>query len=338
MMNTTPPLHSSWIYHLLEGRVAFASCSSQVRQVLECGSPLPLSVVASPSQSGRGQPHSKTLSRTLWHLALLCFSSLESPTLTGIFNHGLTGSHGWRGNPCWLGCIRVIREIRGASRILPILPLALGIFCSLACPAADYETVLAGWFAAQSNLHTWSAELVQTRSLKVLSQPLVSPGRVWVAVPDQFRWELGQPAQTIALRDRDLLSIIYPRLKRVEKYPLNDKQPGPWRDALALLEASFPRDRATLEAHFRMLSAQATNGVFELVLQPRSASARRFMTEIQVSLRTNDFSLAATELRFSDGSALRNDFTNAALNPPLPAGIFDTKPEPGFTVVEPLRQ
>ena len=222
-------------------------------------------------------------------------------------------------------------------RPLGLVLVALVAF-SFTCPAADAETVLAGWFAAQTNLHTWSADLVQTRSLTVLSQPLTAPGKVWVVVPDRFRWELGQPPQTIALRDRDLLSLTYPRLKRVEKYPLNDKQPGPWRDALALLEASFPRDRATLDSHFRVLSATVTNAVFTLALQPKSSAARRFMTEIQVSLRTNDFTLAATELRFSDGSAMRNDFSNAVVNPALPDGLFDTKIEPGYTVVEPLRQ
>jgi len=47
--------------------------------------------------------------------------------------------------------------------------------------------------------------------------------------------------------------------KRVEKYPLNQNQTGPWRDVLALLDASFPRSRAELEAHFRVLSVVQTN-------------------------------------------------------------------------------
>ena len=76
----------------------------------------------------------------------------------------------------------------------------------------------------------------------------------------------------------------------------------------------------------------------QLVLQPRSAAAREFMTEIHVTVHTNNFAPAATELRFSDGSRMRSDFTNAVLNASLPAGIFDAKVEEGYTVVEPLRQ
>ena len=204
--------------------------------------------------------------------------------------------------------------------------------------AASPGDVLDRWFAAQTNIHTWSADLVQTRTLKVLAQPLVSTGKVWLATPDRFRWELGQPAQTIALRQPDQLFIIYPRLKRVEKYPLGDKQVGPWKDALALLEASFPRHRAELESRFRVLSVAQTNSIVQLTLQPKSASARKFMAEIQISFHATDCLPTATELRFSDGSSMRSEFTNAVLNAPISKELFEAKFDPEFVVVEPARQ
>jgi outer membrane lipoprotein-sorting protein len=213
------------------------------------------------------------------------------------------------------------------------------LFCAAAfvCPAADLSGLLDRWLTAQTNFHTWSADAIQTRCFTTLAQPLTSTGRVWVAVPDRFRWEVGQPAQTIALRQPDQLFLIYPRLKRMEKYPLNDKQPGLWKEALALLEASFPRSRAELESRFRVVSVMETNSLGQIALQPKSAAARKFMAGIKVSVRTSDFSLVATELSFTDGSSMRNDFSNAQCNAPLPEGIFDAKVEEGYTVVEPLR-
>jgi outer membrane lipoprotein-sorting protein len=221
-----------------------------------------------------------------------------------------------------------------------VRPLVALLFCLavVVAHAADSGALLDRWFAAQTNVQTWSADLTQTRSLKVLAQPLVSTGRVWVAMPDRFRWELGQPAQTIALHQPDQLFIIYPRLKRAEKYPLNDTQPGPWKDALALLEASFPRNRAGLESRFRVLSVAHTNSTVQVTLQPKSDFARRFMKEIQVTFHTNDGSPAATELRFSDGSSMRSEYTNAVLNAPLGDELFEVKLDKDFTVVEPLRQ
>jgi outer membrane lipoprotein-sorting protein len=218
--------------------------------------------------------------------------------------------------------------------------LALAALCLLAGGAAAQPSsaLLDRWISAQTNLHTWTADCTQTRSLKVLSQPLVSSGKVWVMGPDRFRWELGQPAQTVALRQPDQLLILYPRLKRAEKYPLRGVQPGPWKDALALLEASFPRSRADLESHFRVLSVIETNSMMQVTLQPKSASARKFMAAIQIDVSTNGFSPLATELRFSDGSSMRNDFTNVAINAPLGEELFEAKLDPSFSVVEPLHQ
>ena len=153
-------------------------------------------------------------------------------------------------------------------------------------------------------------------TLKVLNQPLVSTGKVWVT-PGEFRWELGQPVQTIVLRQPDQLLIIYPRLKRAEKYPLDAVPTGPMKDALALLDASLPRDRATMEKNFRLLSATETNSILQMTLQPRSDSARKFIGEIVIGFHTNDFTIAATEMKFADGSSLRNDFTNVVLNQPI---------------------
>jgi outer membrane lipoprotein-sorting protein len=212
-------------------------------------------------------------------------------------------------------------------------------FCAVHCSlAADTNQVLDLWFSAQTNFHTFTAQVIQTRALQVLSEPLVSTGKVWIAMPDHFRWEIGRPAQTIALRQPDSLFIIYPRLKRVEKYPLTGSQPGQWRDVLALLDASFPKSRAVMEAQFRVLSIAQTNADWQMALQPRSALARRLVGEIDICVRTNDFALAATEMKFADGSRMRNDFTNIVLNPVLPEGCFDLKTEPDYTIVEPLRQ
>jgi len=223
------------------------------------------------------------------------------------------------------------------------LPSSIFAFlCLAAClsRAADpsLNPMFDRWFAAQTNIQSWSADFTQTRTFKTLAQPLVSTGKVWVATPGRFRWELGQPAQTIALRQPDQMLIVYPRLKRAEKYALGDVPPGPLKDALSLLDVSFPRDREGMEARFKLLSAMETNSILQMTLQPRSASARKFMAEIQVTVSTNDFSPLATELRFSDGSSMRNDFTNVMANTPLGQELFDGKPDPSFSVVEPSRQ
>ncbi len=215
--------------------------------------------------------------------------------------------------------------------------VALGLAWAVpGAQAADTNAVLNAWLAAQTNLHTWTADFTQTRMLKTLTQPLVAAGKVWFAVPSRFRWEMLSPSRTIALREADQLLVIYPQLKRAERYPMSANTPAEWREALSLLEAGFPRDRAEFQSRFRVLGLVETNGAWQLTLQPASAAARRMMTEIRVSLATNDFALLGNELVFVDGSRMRNDFTNAVLNAPVDQSLFEWKPPPDFKVTEPL--
>ncbi|HWV98416.1 MAG TPA: outer membrane lipoprotein carrier protein LolA [Candidatus Acidoferrum sp.] len=216
--------------------------------------------------------------------------------------------------------------------------LAMLLALSAVVEAAGLNPMVASWLAGQTNLQSWSADFVQTRALKSLTEPLTATGQVWFAAPNRFRWELGQPAQTIAVRAPEDLLVIYPRLKRVEKFPLTGEQAGPWRDALGLLEAGFPRSQTELENQYNLLSQTVTNGAGELVLQPKSAAARRMIPQIKIDFNTNDLSLLGTELEIRDGSTLRNDFTNAVLNPRIDPQMFSPQIPGDYKLVEPLKK
>jgi outer membrane lipoprotein-sorting protein len=214
-------------------------------------------------------------------------------------------------------------------------PLLLGLMLTPGVDAADAASIADSWLAYQTNVATWTARVTQTRRLKSMVQPLTATGRVWFAAPNLFRWELGDPPQTIAVRQPDQMLVIYPRLKRVEQYPLDSGHPGPWRDALALLEAGFPRSRAELERRFRLLDHTATPELQSLTLQPRSTSARRLMPRIRVGIDPATHQLRFTEIEFADGSTMRNDFHEPALNPPLPEGTFSPAIHPNWEIVQP---
>lgn len=202
--------------------------------------------------------------------------------------------------------------------------------------AVETNTVLTEWLAAQTNLTTWSADLIQTRWLKALNQPLVSTGHVWFAKPDHFRWELGKPAQTIAVRNNEQLQVIYPRLKRVERYPLAVGKSGPLGEALNLLNAGFPEDSTSFDARFRLVSLQNTSNTWLIGLQPVSPTARRMMPVIRVTLAQDSFLLLANELEFPDGSRMRSEFINGVTNSKFPADLFKPVTEAGYTIIDPL--
>jgi outer membrane lipoprotein-sorting protein len=194
------------------------------------------------------------------------------------------------------------------------------------------------WLNAQTNVQSWTADFVQTRMLKSLSQPLSATGHVWFAAPNRFRWELGKPAQTIAVKSGEKMQIIYPRLKRVEVFDMSGQAGGQWREALSLLEAGFPRTQADVENRYNILSQSIEGNVCHLHLQPKSAGARQIIPTIKIEFDTSDQVLKATEIESADGSTMRNDFSHPELNVPVDEKVFSPEPPAGYKVVNPLSQ
>jgi len=209
---------------------------------------------------------------------------------------------------------------------------------SMSAAPAPLDASLDRWLASQKDIQSWSAEFTQTRTFKALTQPLTAQGKVWFVAPNHFRWELGNPAQTIALRQTNQMMVIYPRLKRAEVYPLGGDEQSAWQDTLALLEAGFPRSAADLETRFRVLSVSNLNQFIQVDLQPRAAAARRWVSQIQIIFATNTLALSATALTFADGSSLRNDFTNGTVNVPVDGNLLAPKLDADFKIVEPMKK
>lgn len=211
--------------------------------------------------------------------------------------------------------------------------LALGIW-SFTARAENLTPVVSAWLNSQTNIHTWSADFTQTKVLKSLAQPLKATGHLWFAAPSRIRWELGHPPRTICVIGPEELLLIYPRLKRAERYSLT--QPSQWRDVMKLIQAGFPQSQAEMEAEYDILGQQVTGDVCELTLQPKSAAARKMMPQIKIGFSTKDFSLRSNELEFADGSTLRNDFTNAQLNPKVDESMFTPQLGSDYNITEPL--
>jgi outer membrane lipoprotein-sorting protein len=129
--------------------------------------------------------------------------------------------------------------------------------------------------------------------------------------------------------------VVYPDLKRAELYSLDSKDAAQWRDMLAMLDAGFPRDRTEMEAHFRMLSQGAANGVQEIALEPKSPAARQMMPKIILGFDAKDFTLRSTEMVLGDGSSMKNVFSKSVLNPKIEPDVFKPPLQSDFKVVEP---
>ena len=211
------------------------------------------------------------------------------------------------------------------SRVLRILTLFLGLgtFGSTGQEAGDrHDGVLRSWLAVSTNLTSFEAEFRQTRHLKVLTEPLASTGRVWFSAPDQFRWEVGNPPQSIALRSGETLVVLSPKLRRAETYSLGGASSGPAKDLMGLLDGAFPRSLEEWKHRFEVVGVLTNQGVLQLELRPRSASARKLMPTLVVGLDLGSHGLRLTEMVMADGSRIRSEFHSLRTNVPVSPDLF----------------
>lgn len=219
--------------------------------------------------------------------------------------------------------------IRGLRNL--VVGLGFGVLGVLAEGVPDpHESILRSWIEASSRLTRFEAEFRQTRHLKALTQPLVSTGRVWFSAPDQFRWELGDPPQSVAVRSGDTLLILSPRLRRAESYALGGNLTGPGRDLMGLLEGAFPRSIEDWKGRFEITAVSTNQGVLRLDLRPRSPAARKLMPALIVGLDPGSLGLRLTEMVMVDGSRIRSEFGTLRTNAPISPELFRLDVDPAW--------
>jgi outer membrane lipoprotein-sorting protein len=156
--------------------------------------------------------------------------------------------------------------------------------------------------------------------------------------PNRFRWELGEPAHTIAIQTGEELVIIYPRLKQMERFPSKDITDPAWRQVMALLKVGFPRDSQSFFASYKLLSIRQSDKAWQFEVQPAAVEARKLLAKIRIEVSSDNLALRATELDFADGSRMRNQFSRHRLNSEVDEALFEVPMDKEYHVVYPLKQ
>ena len=205
-----------------------------------------------------------------------------------------------------------------APLLLSFLLAASPVF---AADAPDL-TPLKQWITRQKEVRTVQADFMQTRSFRALKDPLTSPGRIYFRAPHAFRWEVGDPAKTIVLRQGDTAYLIQPARKRAERFSATALGTPGGANPLPLLNFPLADSFEDFNRQFevRAIGVEGTRCHVELL--PRDAQSQKFLDGLRLDFDTGTGYLIAFEVRTHDGSTLRNDFSNVRFNEKVPP-VFD---------------
>ncbi|MFK5924312.1 MAG: outer membrane lipoprotein carrier protein LolA [Verrucomicrobiota bacterium] len=193
-------------------------------------------------------------------------------------------------------------------------------------PAQDLDLApVKKWLTRMAGMKSIEATFVQQKYLRTLRRPLSTKGHIWIQYPDDFRWELGEPAATVAIRNQDVLTLLEPKKKRAKRYSLVSKKGKSSAAVSAAMDSAsktFPRSMEELEKHFEILGLRRDGEVYEFTLKPKDKSLTVAMRKVLFFIDAEKFHLRAFEIQLRDKSRVRTTFTWIKFNPKIPVNLL----------------
>lgn len=177
---------------------------------------------------------------------------------------------------------------------------------------------LDAWLRRQVSVTTLDSTFVQERRLPALKVPISTPGRLTFAKPDKMRWQLGEPAETIAVSDGKILTLMDIPTKTARRIGLE----SPQALRFSLLSGKAFQSPEKFYATFDLVESRVTAGIHQYTVKPKDRRLRRQVPWIflDIDLRRNE--LRALEMELQDGSRLRTVFSNPRYDAKLDSSLF----------------
>ncbi|MDZ4401524.1 outer membrane lipoprotein carrier protein LolA [Prosthecobacter sp.] len=199
--------------------------------------------------------------------------------------------------------------------IRPHLILALLVLPTLTVLAAPEAAVIPpvfrDWIAAQKDSGSIKVTFQQTRTTPALKEPVSASGRFWRMADGRFRWELGSPATTILVFDKETV-----RLKENASAPWQTLKPDDSRVRMWMKFLSGREmDAESLTKNFTLKITQQEKTFVTVAMIPRPLLIKKYLTQLDMQIEPGGKRLLGFRIVQGDGSTLLMNF-----GPPEKAG------------------
>jgi outer membrane lipoprotein carrier protein len=195
---------------------------------------------------------------------------------------------------------------------------ALLILTSVISQAVPDTTVLDAWLRRQATITTLEATFKQARKLPSLKDPVSTVGKLMIQRPDQLRWELGNPIETLAISDGKTMTL----LQSADQSARQVASDSPQAKQFSFLGGSALASPEAFREAFEITDARFTSGIYQYTLQPKERRMKLNVPWFFLDIDASSNELRALELEMKDKSRIRTVFLNTKLNGKLPAGTF----------------
>lgn len=189
--------------------------------------------------------------------------------------------------------------------------------------------VLTRFDQVQGQIHTLSAEFIQTTRSPLLKDPTVATGQFYLTKPDSVLWEYQAPEPMRFVVAGGSYTGYFPQRNRAEKRDIKR-----WSEQLFRF---FGVGQGSKElGKFYDLALGETGAdekdAYLLVLSPRKRRVRRNVDEVRLWVDASTLLPVRIDYVGRDGSRRELRFLNTRLNPDLAAGLYNVKIPAGVPI------
>lgn len=204
------------------------------------------------------------------------------------------------------------------SRSFALLWSYLALTVSSPLQSADLS-VVKKWMATNSGVKSVKIAFTQKRTMRSLKLPIRQNGTLWMDYGrNRFRWETGDPAQTIVTKQAGNLLIMRTRGKKFERRPFSTSGDN---QGMAVMAGGFPRSLSEFKRKYRILSTEKLKDTYRIVTQPLG-SAGKGVSQFTFIVQASGYRLAGMEIKLKDGSSIDTMFNSIQLNASVPGSLF----------------
>ncbi|MHB1079122.1 MAG: LolA family protein [Prosthecobacter sp.] len=164
--------------------------------------------------------------------------------------------------------------------------------------------VMREWMAAEKGMGSIKVSFHQTRTTPALKEPATASGRFWRMTDGRFRLELGSPATTILVFDKETV-----RLKESAEAPWQTLKPDDSRVRMWMKFLSGREmDPESLTNNFTLKVTQQEKSYITVAMIPRPLLIKKYLRQLDMQIEPGGRRLLGFRVVQGDGSTLLLNF------------------------------
>jgi outer membrane lipoprotein-sorting protein len=196
--------------------------------------------------------------------------------------------------------------------------------------SAKLAAVLKQVASAQAEIRTLQADFEQRRVSRLLAEPSVSQGRLYVRVPDEVRWEYLAPRPMTVLIAGGYATTYRPEERRAERVAIGRMQ----RRIFHYMTVTEPLDELRDHFSFTFYDPVGVKGNYRLILKPTHPLVARRISELAIEIDRREYLPLSFSYSEPDGDSTAYRFRNVVRNGEIADAMFKLELPPGVEVVE----